>query len=238
MKKQSIFFSLILLISIPSLAQNVDSLVSRFVASTGSELLYDGIKTFSLKQTSIDTKIPFESTLMVATISKNVMRTKTILSRSFIYKLENNNAQLYIPTGGLNRSTTYQKQNLSDFEKGKLQMELNGGLWEFLDYQSKGYKAAFIGESTVLGKKISQASFKNSDATIVYFFNSTTGLPVKKEITYSNGEKIETDYADFALNSYGIKYPLQTTTKEGEKVTILKNTLEINKLNDTDFSIN
>jgi outer membrane lipoprotein-sorting protein len=237
MKKQTLIFSFILLVSLPSFAQNVDSLVNRFVTNTGGIKLYEDIKTFSLKQTSLDTKIPYESNLLVSITGKEAMRTKTILSRSFIYKLEDNKAQLYIPTGGLNRNSTYQKQNLSDFEKRKLQMELEG-LWSFVTYESNGYKATFIGESTITGKKISQISFKSSDATILMSFVSATGIPTKQEITYSNGEKIEIEFSDFVENSYGIKYPQQTTTREGTKVTILKNTLEINKLKDTDFSIN
>ena len=66
MKKIHILITILLFSGSTLFAQSVDSLVSKYVAVTGGEKLYNGIDSYTLSWSSDDSKVPYDQTLMIS----------------------------------------------------------------------------------------------------------------------------------------------------------------------------
>lgn len=231
MKKTAVF--ILCLITGFAFGQTPDSLVSNFVAKTGGMKAYEAITSTSLKQVSDDVKVPYEETLIKSFASKKVMKTRSVVKRNFIYVMTPSKAEVLIPTGGLNRAT-YQRQGLSDFEKSKMEIELNEGLWAFINFAEKGYVAKVLPGET---KNEAVLELSKLDVLKTFTFDKTTGFVTKEITTYANGEKVISEYSNYMPVKGGISYPKKSIVTEGSKKRVFENTLELNAVSPTAFDI-
>jgi hypothetical protein len=237
MKRQITYILGLLMISSITFAQNVDSLVARYVNATGGEELYKDIEKFSIRQVGNETNVPYESNLAVSFNDKKVLKTRTVLSRNFLYNLNGAEANLYIPTGGLNRST-YQSQKLSDFEKSKLTLELADKFLPILDYKAKGYRAKLIGSKVINKINVMQVEFAKGDITRNYYFDPKTDLIVQEEIVYSNGEKVIYQHTKYSKLDTGLSYASESLMTEAGKTRKISSELTINNVPESDYTVN
>lgn len=237
MKKQLFILLGFSLLSASAFAQNIDSLISRYVAATGGVELYQQIEKYSVHQVGNEANVPYESSMAVAFKDNKVLRNRTVLSRSFLYQLDGANANLYVPTGGLNRVSTFQSQKMSDFEKSKLTAELKDKYLPILDYKAKGYRAKLIGNKVIDKMEVVQVEFSRADITRNYYFSPKTNLIVQEDITYSNGEKISYQHSKYDKLESGLMYPSESIMTEAGKTRKISTELKINDVPDDEFAI-
>ncbi|MFT5885573.1 MAG: hypothetical protein ACI9IP_002033 [Arcticibacterium sp.] len=237
MKKQITYILGLIVLSLTSFGQNVDSLVAKYITATGGMELYQGIEKYAVHQLGTESNVPYEATLAVAFNEKKVLKTRTVLSRNFLYNLDGTDATLYIPTGGLNRGSTYQSQKLSDFEKSKLSLELVDKFLPILNYKSKGYKARMIGNKVINGVSLIQVEFSKDDIVRNYFFNGKTGLIDQEDITYSNGEKVIYQHSVYVKLKNGLSYPSESIMTELGKTRKIKSELVINDVPESEYTV-
>ncbi len=237
MKKKLLILIQLILISGFAVGQSADTLVARYIQATGGTEVYDNINKYAIHLQGNESNVPYESDLAVSLTAKKVLKTRTVLSRKFLYQLDGTQANLYIPTGGLNRSNSFQSQKLSDFEKSKLDLELKDGLLPFKDYQTKGYKAKVIGPKTVNKESCILVEFSNGDITRNYCFSSKTNLIVQEDLTYANGEKVIFIYTAYAKLDNGLLYPSDADMTEAGKTRKIVIISKINDIPDSEFAV-
>jgi hypothetical protein len=237
MKKQITYIIGLMLVSLAGFSQNIDSLFSRYINATGGFDVYNKIENYSIHQLGSEGNVPYESKLAVAFDAKKVLKTRTVLSRNFLYNLEGSEAMLYIPTGGLNRASTYQSQKLSEFEKSKLAIELSDKFMPLLDYKAKGYKARLVGTKTINKIVLVQVELTKGDITRNFYFNPKTDLIAQEDITYSNGEKVIYQHTKYTKLENGLSTPSESILTESGKTRKITSELIINSVPESDYNV-
>lgn len=237
MKKQALIILGFLALSFGAFSQTPESIFEDYIKTTGGEELYDNIETFSIHQADDEAKVPYESNLAVSVKNNKVLRSRTVLSRNFLYELNGNNANLHVPTGGLNRGNSFQTQKLSDFEKSKLQVELNDKYLPFMNYKTKGYRAKVVGPKNIGGENTIQVELSNDDVTRNYYFSTKTNLIVQEDLTYSNGDKITYKHTAYDKLENGLRYPSESVMTEQGKTRTVKTDIKINNVPDDEFEV-
>jgi hypothetical protein len=238
MKKQLSYILGVMLVSFAGYGQSVDSLFSKYIKATGGMELYKSIENYSVHQLGTESNVPYESKLAVAFNEKKVLKTRTVLSRNFLYNLDGTDATLYIPTGGLNRASTYQSQKLSDFEKSKLDIEFSDKFMPLLDYKAKGYKARLVGTKNINKVDLIQVELTKGDITRNYYFNPKTDLIAQEDITYSNGEKVIYQHNTYSKLENGLSYPSESIMTESGKTRKISSELIVNAVPESDYNVN
>ncbi|AWW00640.1 hypothetical protein [Arcticibacterium luteifluviistationis] len=237
MKKQALIILGFITMSFGAFAQTADAIFDNYVKATGGEEVYNSIEAFSIHQAEEDAKVPYESNLAVSVKNNKVLRSRTVLSRNFLYELNGNNANLHVPTGGLNRGNSFQTQKLSDFEKSKLQVELNDKYLPFMNYKAKGYRAKLVGPKNIGGENTMQVELSNSDVTRNYYFSTKTNLIVQEDLTYSNGDKITYKHTAYDKLENGLRYPSESVMTEQGKTRTVKTDIKINNVPEDEFEV-
>ncbi len=212
MKNISIKILTFILIASSSFAQNADAIFDKYIEATGGKVLWDGISTFSMKQSfrgnsaadyDMDIKGSFEDAALY--------KGKTILKRTFIYGIKGTEGWLKVPLGSGDKVTQYETKDLSEKERENMRRELKEIVLPFLDYQNKGYIATLVGNETLNDKTVSQVELSGKGIKYNLYFEEATGLLVRKKLTLSSNEVITEDYSKYADSTYGIKYPAEST---------------------------
>lgn len=212
-------------------AVTVDSIFTKFYQATGGKALWDGIKTYTIKQayragTANDYDLTIQSSLPQQAMSK----TRTIMKRDFIYGIKGNDGWVKIPLGSRDKVTQFQTSDLSEKERETMRRELVDLLAPFSNYSQKGYIATVVGTEQVNGKPAYQVEMEGKGVKYNLYFDLETGLVVREKLTLPTREVQTRDHAQYAKSAYGISYPSESTfvssiDKKPVKVTT---TLEIN----------
>lgn len=237
MKKQVLLVLGFVAMSFGAFAQTADTIFENYIKATGGDSVYSNIEEFSVHQTEVEAQVPYESNMAVSVKNKKVLKSRTVMSRNFLYELNGTSANLHIPTGGLNRGNSFQTQKMSDFEKSKLQIELTDKFLPFMNYKDKGYRARVIGSKVINGESTTQVELANSDVTRNYYFSNKTNLILEEDLTYSNGDKVSLKHVQYDKLDGGLRYPSESVLVEQGKTRKIKTDIKINNVPAEEFEV-
>ena len=121
MKKLSLIMLIMTASLVNTFAQTPDAIFNKFYQSTGGLELWKKVKTYTLKQSFVANAVTdYDMEVKASVTDKAMLKTKTIMKRSFIYGVSNADAFLKIPTGSRDLTTVYSVKDLSDKEQATL----------------------------------------------------------------------------------------------------------------------
>ncbi|WP_394992245.1 hypothetical protein [Emticicia sp.] len=212
-----------LAISTTSFAQTADVVFDKYIEATGGKALWDGVSTYSMKQTyrgnsaadyDMDIKGSFDDAALY--------KAKTIMKRTFIYGIRGTEGWLKVPLGSSDKATQYETKGLSEKEQQNMRRELKEIVLPFLDYQDKGYIATLVDTETLNDTKVSQVELSGNGIKYNLYFDEATGLLVRKKFTLPTKEVITEDYSKYSDSAYGIKYPSESTYQSSVDKRVIK----------------
>ena len=206
-------------------AQTAEEVLNKYIEATGGKSLWDGVSTYSMKQTyRSGAATDYDMDIKASFGDASMYKAKTILKRSFIYGIKGNEGWLKVPLGSSDKATQYETKDLSQKEQETMRRELREAVLPFWDYQQKGYIATLVGTETIGDKKTSHVELNGKGVKYNLYFDQATGLLVREKLTLASGEVTTEDYTSYATSTYGIKYPSEKTyvssvDKKNVKVT-------------------
>ncbi|HEV7348485.1 hypothetical protein [Telluribacter sp.] len=240
MKKNIGILLVILLTTSLSFGQaqmSVDSIFSRYYAATGGEALWDGLKSYSMKQSyRSNSSADYDAEVYVSLPEKAMHKSKIILKRNFVYAVKGNEGWLKIPLGSYDKVANYQVKDLSSGEQENMRMEMYDLLVPFINFNDRGYIATFVGQETLNGKKVNQVELQGKGVKYNLYFDDATGLLVREKKALP-GEEIVSEYSNYKKCSYGIMYPgttVETSSKDKKSVTVTSS-LTVNEAINPDY---
>jgi hypothetical protein len=210
MKNRIIGTIAFLLINFVSFAQTADAVFDKYIVATGGKTLWDGVSTYSIKQ-SFRGNSAADMDIKGSFTDAALYKAKTILKRTFIYGVKGTEGWLKVPLGSSDKATQYETKDLSEKERENMRRELKEIIVPFLDYKNKGYIATLIGSETLNDKKVSQVELSGNGIKYNLYFDETTGLLARRKLTLATREVITEDYSKYSDSTYGIKYPSEST---------------------------
>ncbi len=208
MKKLSLIMLIMTASLVNTFAQTPDAIFNKFYQSTGGLELWKKVKTYTLKQSFVANAVTdYDMEVKASVTDKAMLKTKTIMKRSFIYGVSNADAFLKIPTGSRDVTTVYSVKDLSDKEQANMRREVSDFLLPFLNYQDKGYIATYVG----LEGKFYHIELAGKDIKYDLYFDNATSLLSKLKYKLSSGEEITQEYTAYTTTDFGIKFPSSGT---------------------------
>lgn len=208
MKKLSIITLMMSLFVINAFAQSPDTIFNKYYQSTGGLPLWKKVKTYTLKQSFVANAVTdYDMEVKASLADKSMLKTKTIMKRSFIYGVGTADAFLKIPTGSRDKAIVYDVKDLSAKEQSNMKREVDDFLLPFLNYQQKGYIATYVGLETVATQKVHHIELKGKEIKYDLYFDSITNLLSSMKYKLSTGEEITQEFTTYATSEFGIKYP-------------------------------
>lgn len=201
-------------------AQTPDEVFNKYYEATGGKKLWDGIKTYTLKQSyKANATTDFDQEVSVSFDEQAISKVKTLMKKDFIYVVKGQDGWLKIPMGSRDKATKFDIKNLSDKEKTSIQSELRESIIPFWEYSKRGYSAKNAGKD---GKNI-KIELANQNTKYELFFDAESGLLTKQILT--EGKEITTiEHQKYTKSVYGINYASESTSvnntdKKNNKVT-------------------
>ncbi|CAG4989773.1 hypothetical protein DYBT9275_00376 [Dyadobacter sp. CECT 9275] len=227
MKKSLSILSAILLVATLGYGQKVpvDTIFANFYKATGGQNLWNGIKTYNLKQSfSAVAASPYDADVSVSVPEKSIYKSKTIMKRSFVYTVKNNEGWIKVPIG-----TKMDVKDLSAAEQTNMRYEIYDGLVPFIDYKNRGLIATTVGMETINSIPVHQVELQGKDIKYNLWFDAKSGLLIRKKETLA-GVETTTELSNYTKSAYGILYPakmVEINTVDKKPVTITS-TLTVN----------
>ncbi len=208
MKKFSFLSLIMTLFVINTFAQSPDTIFNKYYQSTGGLPLWKKVKTYTLKQSFVaNAATDYDMEVKASITDKAMLKTKTIMKRSFIYGVGKTDAFLKIPTGSRDKAIVYDVKDLSAKEQNNMKREVEDFLVPFFNYTEKGYIASYVGLETLNTKKVHHVELKGKDIKYDIYFDSTSNLMASLKYKLATGEEITQEFTTYATSELGIKYP-------------------------------
>ncbi|MEZ4903950.1 MAG: hypothetical protein R2822_20485 [Spirosomataceae bacterium] len=190
---------------------SADSIFNKYYQATGGKVLWDSVKTYSIKQTyrsgsANDYDLDIKGSLPLEALS----RTRTIMKRDFIYGIKGTDGWLKIPLGSRDKVTQFQTSDLSDKERDNMRRELRDLLNAFDDYTQKGYIATVVGTELINTKPAYQVELEGKNVKYNLHFDVASGMLVREKMTLPTGEIQTRDHAKYIKSTYGLLYPSES----------------------------
>lgn len=208
MKKLSTLTLIMSLFVINAFAQSPDTIFNKYYQNTGGLPLWKKVKTYSLKQSFVANAVTdYDMEVKASLTDKSMLKTKTIMKRSFIYGVSTADSFLKIPTGSRDKAIVYDVKDLSEKEQNNMRREVSDFLLPFLNYEEKGYIASFVGLETLGTQKVNHIELKGKDIKYDLYFDSISDLLSMSKYKLASGEEITQEFTTYAMSDFGIKYP-------------------------------
>ena len=209
MKKITLLLALSIATLSQTFAQSTADIFSKYFEASGGKTLWDGVKTYNVKQTYFGNAVTdFDLNVSANLQNNSIQKTRTILKRGFIYGLTPTDAFLKIPMGSLDKAPVYTTKDMDDKDKSQLKREMIDLLSAPLNFNNKSFIATFVGAEA----DGNHVQLSNNDAVYDFWFSTTTNLPTRERIKIkSTGEEINKTYTAYTTSPYGLKYPSDGT---------------------------
>jgi hypothetical protein len=208
MKKRSIIVILMTLSVINTFAQSVDEIFDAHYKATGGKELWDGVKTYTIKQNFVsNSPSDFDMEVKASIIDMSMLKTKTIMKRNFIYAVNPFDAFFRIPMGSRDKAIVYNTKDLSEKEKVNMKREITDMFAPYYNYQAKQYIATYVGLELTGSQIFHHVQLSGRDVKYDLYFDNRTNLLTKQVEKLVTGEEITKEYMTYTTAEYGITYP-------------------------------
>jgi hypothetical protein len=195
-------------IVIENKAQLATEVFDKYYKATGGISLWNDVNTYTVNQNFVSNAASdYQMEIKVSMPEMEMLKTKTIMKRNFIYGISPSDAFYKIPTGG----AIYQVKNLSEKEKLNMQREVYDLFAPFYHFEARGYIATYVGLEAMGAQTVHHIELVNSDTKYDLYFNNSTDLLSKQKIRMASGEEITQEFTAYATAAFGIKYPSSGT---------------------------
>jgi hypothetical protein len=208
MKKISMIALLITLSVVNIFAQTVDEVFENHYKASGGKELWDQVKTYTIKQSFVSNAASDYDMEVKGSIPNNsIIKSKTIMKRSFIYAVSPTDAFFKIPMGSRDKVVVYDTKDLSEKESVNMKRELTDMFAPFYNYQAKNYIATYVGLEVMGAQRVHHIELSGKDIKYDLYFDNVTNLLTKQKEKLSTGEEITKEYNTYVTSDFGIKYP-------------------------------
>jgi hypothetical protein len=232
-------FTGLLLASFYGESQTVDEIISKYIAFTGGEQQWKGVKTITTSGTYNYGGIVFPFTALSK--APNLYKYVVPFQGKYFEQAFDGKTGWKIDAfkGETKKTDLDGKAAIAMMNEADLELEM-----PFINYKQKGHQAMLEGTDTVNGADCFKVKFITAGAdTATYFFDKTDYALVKKQAVSKNTEleksMIDIFYTDYK-NVEGIKMPfVQTHKANGQNIlTITVEKVELNKpIKDEEFKL-
>jgi hypothetical protein len=218
------YLIILILFVTKSFAQTPDEIFNKYFEATGGKDLWDGIKTYNIKQTfRANATTDYDMEVAADAEKQQISKVKTILKRDFIYTTKGSEGFLKIPMGPRDKATKFDVKDLSEKEKTAMQNELSEFLVPFLNHEKRGCKVTANGLEKDGEKNLNKVTIACKSANYELWFDAESGLIDKEKVTIDK-EIFSIDIQKYAKSAYGISYPseaiqVSSIDKKNTKVT-------------------
>lgn len=207
-KKTSVILILMALSVINIFAQTVDEVFEAHYKAAGGKELWDGVKTYTIKQNFVsNAPSDYEMEVKASMADMSMLKTKTIMKRNFIYAVNPSDAFFRVPMGSRDKAVMYDTKDLSEKEKVNMKREITDMFAPFYNYQAKGYIATYVGLEVVGAQRLHHIELSGKDIKYDLYFDNITHLLTKQVEKLSTGEEITKEYTTYTTAANGIIYP-------------------------------
>lgn len=208
MKKISVIVMLMTLGVVNIFAQTVDEVFDAHYKATGGKELWDQVKTYTIKQSYVSNAASdFEMEVKASIPEMSMLKTKTIMKRSFIYGVNSSDGFFKVPMGSRDKAVMYDTKDLNDKEKMNMKREVTDMFAPFYDYQAKGYIATYVGLEVIGAQRLHHIELSGKDIKYDLYFDNITHLLTKQVEKLSTGEEITKEYNTYTTAANGLIYP-------------------------------
>jgi len=208
MKKTSLVMMLVTLSVVNIFAQTVDEIFDAHYNASGGKAVWDQVKTYTIKQSYVSNAASdFEMEVKASIPDMSMLKTKTIMKRSFIYGVNATEAFFRVPMGSRDKAILYDTKDLSDKEKQNMKRETTDMFAPFYNYQSKGYIATYVGLEVVGAQRLHHVELAGKDIKYDLYFDSFTHLLTKQIEKLLTGEEITKEFNTYTTAANGLIYP-------------------------------
>jgi hypothetical protein len=184
--------------------QLAGEIFEKYFKATGGISLWNNVKSYSINQNFVSNAASdYQMEIKVSIPEMEMLKTKTIMKRNFIYGINSSDAFFKIPLGG----TVYQVKKLSNKEKMKMQREVGDLLAPFYQFEARGYLASYVGMESMGAQTVHHIELANSDTKYHLYFNNSTDLLAKQKLSLPTGEEITEEFTAYSTSAFGIKFP-------------------------------
>ena len=185
-----------------------DSVFDNHYKASGGKKLWDQVKTYTIKQSFVsNAPSDYDMEVKASMTDMSMVKTKTIMKRSFIYGMSPSDAFFKVPLGSRDKAITYETKDLSDKEKANMKREVLDMFTPFYNYQAKGYIATYVGLEVMGAQRVHHVELAGKDVKYDLYFDSFTNLLTKQKEKLPSGEEITNEYNTYSTSDFGIKYP-------------------------------
>ncbi len=200
-----------ILLASKAFAQTPEEIFDKYITATGGKELWDGIKTYNIKQTfRANASTDYDMEVAANMENQQISKIKTILKRDFIYTVKGTDAWLKIPMGPRDKATKFDVKDLSEKEKTAMQNELSEFLVPFLNADKRSCKVTANGTEKDGDKTLNKIIITCKSANYELWFDNESGLIEKEKVTIDK-EIITIDIQKYAKSTYGISFPSEAT---------------------------
>jgi hypothetical protein len=208
MKRISVIVMLMTLLVVNIFAQTVDEVFDAHYAAAGGKEHWDGVKTYTIKQTYVsNAPSDYDMEVKASIADMSMLKTKTIMKRNFIYGVNPSDAFFRVPMGSRDKAVVYDTKDLSDKEKMNMKREITDMFAPFYNYQAKGYIATYVGLEVIGAQRLHHIELSGKDVKYDLYFDNITHLLTKQVEKLSTGEEITKEYTTYTTAANGIIYP-------------------------------
>ncbi|TDE12806.1 hypothetical protein [Dyadobacter psychrotolerans] len=194
----------LLLINTLTFAQKLpaDSIFAKYYTATGGKGLWDAVKSYNIKRSyATATSTPYDANIVVSVPEKSIYKSKTIMKRSFVYTVKDNEGWIKVPLGN-----KMDVKDLSAAEQQNMKTEIYDNLAPFIDYQNRGFIATTVGTETLNGVSVNQVELQGNGAKYNLYFDAKSGLLIRQKENRGGVETV-TDLSAYTKSGYGLLYP-------------------------------
>lgn len=189
-------------------AQTVDEVINAHIKAAGGKELWDSVKTYTIKQSYVsNAPSDYDMEVKASIADMSMLKTKTIMKRSFIYGFNPLDAFFRVPMGSRDKSIVYETKDLGDKEKTTMKREITDMLAPFYNYQAKGYIATYVGLEVIGAQRLHRIELSRNDIKYDLFFDNITNLLTRQVEKLATGEEITKQYTTYTTAANGIIYP-------------------------------
>lgn len=208
MKRISVIVILMTLLVVNIFAQTVDEVFDAHYAGAGGKELWDGVKTYTIKQSYVsNAPSDYDMEVKASITDMSMLKTKTIMKRNFVYGVNPSDAFFRVPMGSRDKAVVYDTKDLSDKEKMNMKREIVDMFAPFYNYQAKGYIATYVGLEVIGAQRLHHIELSGKDIKYDLYFDNITHLLTKQVEKLSTGEEITKEYTTYTTAANGIIYP-------------------------------
>lgn len=189
-------------------AQTVDEIFDAHYNASGGKAVWDQVKTYRLKQSFISNAASdFEMEVKSSIPAMSMLKTKTIMRRSFIYGVNPTDAFFKVPMGSRDKAMFYETKDLNNKERQNMKREITDMFAPFYNYQAKGYIATYVGLEVMGAQRVHHIELNGKDVKYDLYFDNITHLLTKQIEKLSTGEEITKEYSTYTTAANGLIYP-------------------------------